>query len=151
MTHATAPLPDAGKLIAHLTGVMADIIKIVERETELVRAGKLTEAARLEPEKTALAQQYMAAASILQGQKPVMAKAAPDMLDTLRRKHDEFHALLQINLTVLATAHAVSESIMRGVSTELARKAAPQTYGATGQHSMPGAHAAQPLAVSRVL
>jgi hypothetical protein len=142
---------DAGKLILHLTGVMADIIKIVEQETELVRAGKLTAAATLEPEKTALAQQYMAAASLLQGHKPLLAKAAPDQLSGLRRKHDEFHALLQINLTVLATAHAVSEGIMRGVSTELARKAAPQTYGASGQHSAPSPKAAQPLAVSRIL
>ncbi|MDT3687672.1 MAG: hypothetical protein RO009_21815 [Pseudorhodoplanes sp.] len=151
MTTAQAPVPDAGKLIMHLTGVMADIITIVEHETELVRAGKLTEAAKLEPAKTALAQQYMATANILQGQKPLLAKAAPDQLDALRRRHDEFHALLQINLTVLATAHAVSEGIMRGVSAELARKSAPQTYGASGQHSAPSPSAAQPLAVSRVL
>ena len=38
-----------------------------------------------------------------------------------------------MNLTVLATAHAVSESIMRGVSAELARKATPQAYGASGR------------------
>lgn len=143
--------PDAGKLILHLTSLMADIITIVEQETELVRAGKLTEAAKLEPAKTALAQQYMAAANILQGQKPLLARAAPDQLDVLRHRHNEFHALLQINLTVLATAHAVSEGIMRGVSTELARKAAPQTYGASGQHCAPSPNAAQPLAVSRVL
>ena len=57
----------------------------------------------------------------------------------------KFRALLQINLTVLATAHAVSEGIMRGVSDELARKAAPQTYGATGRANAPGPSAAQPL------
>jgi len=151
MTTAQSAPTDAAKLILHLTSLMADIIRIVEQETELVRAGKLTEAARLEPAKTALAQQYMAAASILQGHKPLLARAAPDQLDSLRRRHEEFHALLQINLTVLATAHAVSEGIMRGVSTELARKSAPQTYGASGQHSAPGPNAAQPLAVSRVL
>jgi len=142
---------DPGKLISHLTTVMADIIRIVEQETELVRAGKLSAAAALEPEKTALAQQYMCAASLLKGEKPRLAQAAPDQLAGLRRKHDEFHALLQMNLTVLATAHAVSEGIMRGVSTELARKASPQTYGASGRHSVPDPKAAQPLAVSRVL
>lgn len=148
---AQAAAPDAGALISQLTGVMGDIISIVEQETELVRAGKLTQAAELEPAKTALAQQYLSAASLLKGSKPLLAKAAPDQLDALRRRHDEFQALLQINLTVLATAHAVSEGIMRGVSTELARKSAPQTYGASGQHSAPNPKAAQPLAVSRVL
>ena len=73
------------------------------------------------------------------------------MLADLKRRHEDFRALLQINLTVLATAHAVSEGIMRGVSDELARKTAPSTYGATGRANAPGASAAQPLAVSRVL
>jgi hypothetical protein len=144
-------LTDAGALISQLTTVMAQIITIVEAETELVRAGKLTDAAKLEPAKTALAQQYVTDAGRLKGSKPLLAKVAPDQLDKLRRRHDEFHALLQINLTVLATAHAVSEGIMRGVSTELARQSAPQTYGATGRHAGPAPGASLPLAVSRVL
>jgi hypothetical protein len=59
--------------------------------------------------------------------------------------------VLQINLTVLATAHAVSESIMRGVSEELARKAQPQAYGASGRAMAPAKGNAPPLTVSRVL
>jgi len=58
---------------------------------------------------------------------------------------------LQINLTVLATAHAVSEGIVRGVSAEMAQKSAPQTYGASGRHNLPNARHAQPMAVSRSL
>ena len=69
----------------------------------------------------------------------------------LVRHHNDFRALLQINLTVLATAHAVSEGIVRGVSGELARKAAPQTYGASGRANAPDPRNATPLAVSRVL
>jgi hypothetical protein len=56
-----------------------------------------------------------------------------------------------MNLTVLATAHAVSESIMRGVSGELARKATPAAYGASGRPAAPSAAARQPLTLSRVL
>ena len=69
----------------------------------------------------------------------------------MRKRHDAFQALLQINLTVLATAHAVSEGIIRGVSGELARKRAPSTYGASGRANAPSAKASQPLAVSRTL
>ena len=43
----------------------------------------------------------------------------------MRERHTAFQALLQTNMTVLATAHAVSEGIIRGVSGELARKRAP--------------------------
>jgi hypothetical protein len=52
---------------------------------------------------------------------------------------------------VLATAHAVSEGIIRGVSDELARKRAPQTYGASGRANAPSPQAGQPLAVCRTL
>ena len=74
-----------------------------------------------------------------------------ERLEELRQRHDKFRALLQINLTVLATAHAVSEGIVRGVSDEMARKSAPQTYGASGRTNAPSRSAASPLAVSRVL
>jgi hypothetical protein len=82
---------------------------------------------------------------------PYLAKSAPATLAALTKRHDTFRALLQINLTVLATAHAVSEGILRGVSDALTRKAAPQTYGAGGRHTAPSRNAAQPLTVSRVL
>ena len=58
---------------------------------------------------------------------------------------------MRVNLTVLATAHAVSEGIIRGVSGELARKRTPQTYGATGRANSLSARASQPLALSRKL
>ena len=73
------------------------------------------------------------------------------MLTTLRRHHDTFRAMLQINLTVLATAHAVSEGIVRGVNTEIQRRNIPNTYTAAGQRAAPGPRNITPLAVSRSL
>ncbi len=75
----------------------------------------------------------------------------PEALDTLRARHDAFQALLQDNLMVLATAHAVSEGIIRGVAGEFARKQAPSTYGASGRASAPASKASQPMAISRTL
>jgi hypothetical protein len=76
---------------------------------------------------------------------------SPVAMDDLRRRHDLFRALLQINLTVLATAHAVAEGIIRGVSDELMRKSAPQTYSASGRPNVTGLGAVQPLSLSRTL
>jgi hypothetical protein len=59
--------------------------------------------------------------------------------------------MLQINLTVLATAHAVSEGIVRGVNTEIQRRNIPNTYTASGQRAAPGPRNLTPLAVSRSL
>ena len=63
----------------------------------------------------------------------MLSKQVPDLLAALRKQHDTFNALLQINLTVLATAHAVSEGLIRGAHAEVARKNAPQTYGKSGR------------------
>jgi hypothetical protein len=142
---------DAEQLIKHLNDVMDALLGIVEEETELVRAGKLAAAKKLEPDKTELSRMYIVDTSRIKSSQAYLKKAMPAVVDELRERHDTFRALLQINLTVLATAHAVSESIMRSVSTELARKATPQAYGASGKATVPAASSMQPLTLSRVL
>jgi hypothetical protein len=148
---AIASKAEIVSLIAHLSGVMDELLAVIEKETELVRAGKLSDAAQLSQIKTDLAQAYMTDASRLKADPGMTAHLAGGEIDALRQRHDLFHALLQINLTVLATAHAVSEGIMRGVHDEVTRKAAPQTYGASGRPATPPRSASQPLTVSRVL
>jgi len=155
-TEAAEPAPivsraDAETLIRHLDDVMDALLGTVEQETELVRQGRLAEAARLEPGKSELSRMYLADTARIRASGGQLSKTAPDMIAALRQRHDAFRAVLQINLTVLATAHAVSEGIMRGASSELARKATPAAYGASGRPAAPTAAARQPLTVSRVL
>jgi hypothetical protein len=69
----------------------------------------------------------------------------------LARVQDAFRAVLQKNLIVLATTHAVSEGIMRRLSGDLAKKSAPQVYGATGRTTAPHPRYGQPLAFSKKL
>jgi hypothetical protein len=144
-------MAEAESLIMHLMDVMDTLLGIVEEETALVRAGKLSAARKLEASKAELSQLYVAGAARLQASQSYLAQMAPDILAALRKRHELFQAILQMNLTVLATAHAVSEGIMRGVSTELARKAMPAGYGASGRSTLPQRHHAQPLALSRML
>jgi len=42
----------------------------------------------------------------LKASQKYLSQASPELLTTLHRHHDVFRAMLQINLTVLATAHA---------------------------------------------
>ena len=146
-----ASAAEGAALIQHLLGVMEALLGAVEEETELVRAGLLVEAARLEATKSELSQMYLVDVARIKASQVYLDRVTPDMASELRQRHDLFRAVLQMNLTVLATAHAVSESIMRGVSSELARKATPQGYGASGRAAMPAATAMQPLTLSRVL
>ena len=141
---------DAESLADHLTQVMDALVHLVEQETDLVRAGRLRDAAQLEDTKTGLARAYVADTMRLKASRGFLTQAAPDTMRKLGQRHDTFRAVLQMNLTVLATAHAVSEGIVRGVSSELARKDAPTTYGATGYASS-ARPPVQPMALSRVL
>ncbi len=142
---------EAELLMKHVMDVMDALLALVEEETTLVRAGDLSAAARLEPTKSELTRLYFTDAARLKASQDFLKGAMPEVFAALRQRHDLFHALLQMNLTVLATAHAVSESIMRGVSDEMARRATPGAYGASGRAAAPPSSSMQPLAVSRVL
>jgi hypothetical protein len=131
--------------------VMNALLSIIERETELVRAGKLREAMALGPQKTELSNRYVAALGQLKAAGKFLQQNAPELLKTLHRHHDVFRSMLQVNLTVLATAHAVSESIVRGVNAEVQRRNIPSTYTAAGKRAAPGPRHIRPLSVSRSL
>ena len=146
-----ASLSEADQVIAHMIEVMDGMLAVVEEETKFIRAGKLSAAARLVAAKQELSQQYLADSQRLKASQKFLARTAPGTLDMLRRRHERFQAALQMNLTVLATAHAVSEGIMRGVSDALIRKSNPASYGPSGRTSQPSSRHAQPLTVSRIL
>lgn len=142
---------EAENLVRHLLAAMDALVATLEEETAFVRAGKLKEAAALEATKTELTRLYIADTAQVKANLAVISREVPELLAALRKQHDTFNALLQINLTVLATAHAVSEGLIRGAAAEVARKAAPQTYGMSGRPTAPPKGAAQPVSVSRTL
>jgi hypothetical protein len=154
---APAPIPvastpaEARKLAENLMAAMHALLGVIERETELVRAGNVREAIALEPQKSELSRRYLGTVAQLKASQPYLSQKAPELLTSLQRHHDTFRAMLQINLTVLATAHAVSEGIVRGVNTEIQRRNIPNTYTAAGQRAQPGPRNITPLSVSRSL
>ena len=153
---ATPPMPmataaEARQLAETLMEVMSALLGIIERETELVRAGKVREAMASVAKKTELSHRYAGAIAHLKASQKYLSQTAPELLTTLHRHHDVFRSMLQVNLTVLATAHAVSESIVRGVNTEMQRRNIPDTYTAAGRRAAPGPRHIAPLTVSRSL
>lgn len=147
---ASTPV-EARQLAEGLMKIMSTLLGIVERETELVRAGNVREAMALDAEKGEMSRQYVDAISKLTHSRDYLKQSTPELLTALHRHHDTFRAMLQVNLTVLATAHAVSEGIIRGVNGEMQRKNLPNGYTAAGQRAMPGPRHVTPLTVSRSL
>jgi Trp operon repressor len=148
---AAATPAEARKLAEGLMQIMSTLLGIVERETELVRGGNVREAMALEAEKSEMSRQYVDAIAGLTRSRDYLKRSTPELLTALQRHHDTFRAMLQVNLTVLATAHAVSEGIIRGVNSEMQRKSLPNGYTAAGQRAMPGPRQTAPLSVSRSL
>jgi hypothetical protein len=140
---------DAQAAITQLSEVMDGLETLVEQETALVRAGHLRRAAEIEPKKAELAGRYFKAVERIKVNAKFVARAVPNDLSALGRRHDLLQARLKTNLMVLATAHAVSEGIVRRLSGHLARKTAPQVYGASGRAIAPNPKYARPLALSR--
>jgi len=153
--HSPAPpitsVGEAEQAISNLNTILDRLMETIEEETTRVRAARLREAADLGEAKTELSRRYSIESERVMAALDMIASALPDEIAALRERNAAFRAALQTNLTVLATAHAVSEGIIRGVSGELARKRAPSTYGATGRANAPSAKASQPLAISRTL
>jgi hypothetical protein len=147
---ATTPA-EARELAESLMEVMTTLLGALERETELVRAGKIREAMAMQPAKTDLSRRYVQLLMLLKASRQYLQENAPDLLAAVQRHHDVFRPMLKVNLTVLATAHAVSENVVRGVNREMQRRNMPSTYTAAGRRAAPGPRNTAPFAVSRSL
>ena len=139
---AEQAIDDLATLIEKLTGVIA-------QETVLIHAGRIRNASALEPAKAELAGRLFAASERLKSSAKFFRHLAPGRRAVLLRLQDAFRGIVQKNMIVLATAHAVSEGIVRRLSGDLARKASPQVYGASGRAAAPNPKHSRPLAVSR--
>jgi flagellar biosynthesis/type III secretory pathway chaperone len=150
MSPITTPA-DAERAIDDITALIESLSGLMEQETALVHAGRVKRATELGPTKSELAAALFAAGERVKANARFLKTAAPSRCAALQRLQEAFRAVLQRNLIVLATAHAVSEGIVRRLSGDLARKSAPQVYGASGRTAAPNPKYGQPLAVSRKL
>jgi len=150
MSPATTPA-EAQDAVERVCGMIERLRDVIERETALVQKGELRDAAALEAVKAELAGALFAGGERLKANAPFLLQAAPASCAALKRVEETFRAVLQRNMVVLATAHAVSEGIVRRLSSDLARRVSPQIYGSTGQAATLNPKLGHPLAVSRTL
>lgn len=146
----TTPAEAAG-LVDRLEATMAELSALLADESRLVRAVRLTEARPLEQQKSELSQRYLADLARLKANAGYVRAAAGPRIDRLMKANDALQKALEYNLAILATAHAVSEGVIRSVSAAVQAKRAPTTYGANGRSNAPSVRSAAPVAVSRQL
>jgi hypothetical protein len=155
---ATRPVPppfaSASEALAFANGLratMADLRAVLAEETALVRAARIKAAQPLEARKTELSHRYLADLSRLKLHSAALRNHAAAALASLEAEHADLQEALQVNLAVLATAHAVAEGIIRHVSQAVQARRTPAGYGANGRATAPAPRATAPVAVVRSL
>jgi len=123
---------DAEAVCASIIDTMRILLELIEAETTLVRAGKLVAAGELEPRKSDYARRYLNDLNVLRLIGPKLWQYAPESVTELKGLHEEFRSLLQISMTALATAKAVSEGLIEAVAEGVGQKAPPKAYDRDG-------------------
>jgi len=154
-----AALPDHRRPLASRAEVEAVLGRIgqtmdalnhlVEAETALIRKGKLADAGALQADKLELARRYVADMQTVQANAAAVKALAPERVAALTLAHDGFRAHLALNMTVLATAKALAESIVQEIAGVAARQDIPVAYGAKGSTPPPAPKTTKPIAVDR--
>ena len=141
---------EAETLVSGVLATMADLEALLEAETAHVRVGRLREGLSQEARKSELAASYMQGLEAIKANAVALARFAPEALDRLKAAHLAFSGTVGTNQVVLATARAVSESLVKGIAEEMNRQARPQGYAPPG-YGAARASSSEPLVVSRRL
>ncbi len=141
----------AAELCAHAEAALAGLVKVMNEETMLLRAGHMRQASQLTPDKTRLAQDYVGFARAVQRQSARLAAEAPKAMERLRAGHESLATQMAENLRVLATAKSVTEDVLTDVARMVGQQNRARTYGTSGQVASDPAASARGLAVNRAL
>jgi hypothetical protein len=147
-----ASASDAMALVNTVLDNLSNLSHVIGEETQLVRDGRLNDALRREPRKTELAGIYMRGLEVVKSNAVALARFAPEEVQRLKASHGTFLELVETNQAVLATARAISESIVRELATEAGRSAQPVGYDSSRNNVANFSKAGSgPLVISRSL
>ena len=141
---------DAERLVASVLATMGDLEKVLANETAHVRVGRIRDGLAEEAKKSELATAYMRGLETVKANAIALARFAPEALEKLKAAHAGFGRAVETNQTVLATARAVSESLLKSAAEEMNRLSRPQAYGPAGPQAARPAKS-EPLVLSKTL
>jgi hypothetical protein len=124
---------DATKFCDQLADTIDALISVLDEESRMVREAKLDDAAVVHARKSALAANYGERLNMLKSNAEAIRLHTMTGIEKLRSRQLGLESALQTNMTVLATARMVAETLIRGVQSDAAEaNGGPTTYSATG-------------------
>jgi hypothetical protein len=123
---------EAESICSEVEEAMDALLKVIQDETALVRAGQLVAAGELDAPKKDAARRYVAAVERVKTAAPMLERMAPHAIDRLKRRNENFRSALQLNLAALAAAREVSENLIRSVAEAVDISPRSVGYGRAG-------------------
>ena len=137
----------AEDLCTRVLQLTAELISVLERETELLRKGDTQEFNSLIARKTSLSTALMKDMTTLNANATYISSVVPQQIDILKDQYAQFQRSLRINHDALGAVKAISENLLRTISNAAgSTRRGPETYGHSA--SMAAASTARPHAIS---
>jgi hypothetical protein len=125
-----ASAAEAETLLSELTAARSALEAHLDAESDLIGAGRIRDGLAGEARKTELSSAYVLQLQLAKANVVALARLAPDALRAFRTRQAAFERVMSRNQTVIATARAVAEGLIRGLSEAVQRETRPSVYGA---------------------
>jgi hypothetical protein len=124
---------EADNLALVLEDTLEKMATLLAQETSLARAGKLRHAIELQPEKARLTEAFIHTAERFRANAAYFKSELPGTIIKIRALYEKFHVEIGRNMTALATATALSESLINEVVETVQEHERPAGYTLSGQ------------------
>ncbi len=119
----------AEELCTNLIETTADLISVLERETQLVKNAASKDFTAITARKHALSITLMRNMETLKAHAAYIKAAVPDQVIILQEQQDQFHRSLEINHSALTAMKAVSEGLLQTIANKSGKhRSGPQVY-----------------------
>jgi hypothetical protein len=124
---------DAIELCERLLKNTADIISVLDRETELLRKVRSAEMEAIATRKTSLGAVLAHDMSLLKQNAQYISRIAPEQIAMLKEQNRRFSRSLEINHDALQAMKNISENLIRNIA-EKASAVGPEVYGSNASY-----------------
>lgn len=124
--------------VADLVQITNRLSDLLERESNTLRARKMTEMETIGEDKLLLSTAYETHVRVLRSQPEILAETTPMLREQLKAAFDRFEKTLAENEQGLRAAKEASDRVLRAIVDEVARQRRDNlAYSANGQTSTP--------------
>ncbi|WP_068085695.1 hypothetical protein [Polycladidibacter stylochi] len=131
----------AEKFCERFEVAMADLLEVIEQETQLLKEGKLDCLNNMEPQKAHAIENYMSGIRLAGQNAIALGNLAPDMIGTMKENHGKLKPLLMTNLQVVSTAKSVTDAVIDTVAEAVGSQLKTAGYNSKGTKTSPSKQA----------